>query len=132
MWTISRDSGALAYVQSPGTPTSRDCLSNSATAAPGMARGDCGVAWARSPSPPPTLMGGGELRAARRSNLCRLRHEIVSLSVQREVVGALVRAGAFLTQLHQDVVQERRGAESVEVRSQPLRPERLVHEHELL
>src|SRR5437764_15205375 len=106
MWTISRDSGALAYVQSPGTPISRDCLSSSATAAPGGSAGDGGARWARSPNPPPTLMGGGDLRAASVSSLCRLRHEIVSLSVQREVVAALVRARALLAQLHEDVVQQ--------------------------
>src|SRR5215475_3861628 len=114
MWTMSRDSGALAYVQSPGTPTSRDCLSSSAT------------------NPPPSLVGGGDLRGAGLSNLCRLHHEIVPLSVQREVIAALVRAGALLAELHEDVVEERRGAEPVQIRSEPLRAERLVHEHEML
>src|SRR5215471_12455906 len=90
------------------------------------------VEWARSPNPPPTLMGGGELRAVRVSQGCRLHHEIVPLSVQREVVAALVRAGALLAELHETVIQERRGAEPVQIRREPLRAERLVHEYEML
>src|SRR3990172_8045606 len=55
-----------------------------------------------------------------------------SRSVNREVVRALVAPGGLLPDLEEDVVQERGGPEAEEVRRQPLRPERLVHEHEVL
>src|SRR3954447_22138561 len=53
-------------------------------------------------------------------------------SVHREVVGALVLARALLADLHEHVVQERRGAEAEEVGRQPFGAERLVHEDEVL
>src|SRR5262249_41672305 len=133
MWTMSRDSGALAYVQSPGTSTSRCGFSSSATPAPDMFRGDrCGVVAARSPNPPPTLMGGGQRGAERLARVCSLRHESVSLSVSREVVAALVDAGALLAQLHEDVVEQRGRAEPVQLGGQPVRPQCFVHEDEML
>src|SRR5690349_5963938 len=55
-----------------------------------------------------------------------------SSSVNGEVVRALVCARLLLPQLHQDVVQQRRRAEPVQVRRQPVRPERLVELHEVL
>src|SRR3954464_9549870 len=55
-----------------------------------------------------------------------------SSSVNREVVRALVAAGLFLPNLHQDVVQERGGAEAVEVGRQPVDAERLVREDEVV
>src|SRR3954447_3832299 len=54
------------------------------------------------------------------------------ISVKGEVVGSLVRAGLLLAELHEDVVQERRRAEPVEVGCEPVGAERLVHEHEVL
>src|SRR5581483_8816384 len=53
-------------------------------------------------------------------------------SVDGEVVGALVGAGLLLAELHEDVVEERRRAEPVQLRAQPLLAERLVDEHEVL
>src|SRR5476649_1647132 len=53
-------------------------------------------------------------------------------SVIREVVAGLVDAGLLLAELHQDVVHERRGAKTVEVRRQPVRTERLVNLDEIL
>src|SRR2546430_12500809 len=47
-------------------------------------------------------------------------------------VRALVGAGLFLPELHQDVVQERRCAQTVEVGRQPLDPECLVQLDETL
>src|SRR3990170_678142 len=55
-----------------------------------------------------------------------------SRSVNREVVGALVAPGGLLPDLEENVVQKRGGAEAEEIWRQPLRPERLVHEHEVL
>src|SRR5215217_22593 len=55
-----------------------------------------------------------------------------SSSVNREVVRALVAAGLFLADLHQDVVQERGSAEAVEVRREPVDAKRLVGEHQVL
>src|SRR5579859_1789040 len=57
---------------------------------------------------------------------------LFSTSVNGEVVRALVAAGLLLADLHQHVVQERRGAEPVEVGRQPLRAERLVELDEVL
>src|SRR3954453_14440311 len=56
----------------------------------------------------------------------------LSRSVIREVVLRLVDAGLLLAQLHQDVVDEARGADPVEVWRQPVGPERLVHLHQVL
>src|SRR5580765_6883609 len=117
---MSVDSGAAAYVQSPGTATPAWVVSISATS------------HSSSPNPPPTLMGGGELTGERIKRMSQSCHESVSLSVQGEVVAALVRAGAFLAELHEDVVEERGGAEPVELRRQPRRPKRLVDEDEVL
>src|SRR5213083_313826 len=55
-----------------------------------------------------------------------------SRSVKGEVVRALVHARLLLPQLHEAVVEERRRADSVAVGGQPVGPERLVHEHEML
>src|SRR5205823_7223144 len=55
-----------------------------------------------------------------------------SSSVNGEVIGALVSARLLLPQLHQDVVQKRRGAEPVEIGRQPLRAKRLVQLDEVL
>src|SRR5207302_10007064 len=55
-----------------------------------------------------------------------------SSSVKREVVRALVGARALLAQLHQDVVEERRRAETIEVGRQPVHAERLVQLDEVL
>src|SRR2546423_634904 len=55
-----------------------------------------------------------------------------SSSVKGEVVRALVRARLLLPELHEDVVQERRRPDAVTVRREPVRAERLVHEHEML
>src|SRR3954447_16130382 len=55
-----------------------------------------------------------------------------TMSVKSEVVLALVDAGLLLADLHENVIEERRRAEPVEVGRQPVRPERLVHEHEML
>src|SRR6266571_546574 len=60
------------------------------------------------------------------------RSRLRSSSVKCEVVRALVRAGAFLAQLHQQVVEERRGADAVEIGSQPVHAERLVQLDEVL
>src|SRR5260370_1273800 len=43
-----------------------------------------------------------------------------------EVVAALVGAGALLAQCHKEGFERRGGAEPVQIRCQPLRPERLV------
>src|SRR5881396_3039222 len=55
-----------------------------------------------------------------------------SRSVNGEVVRALVRAGLLLPELHEHVVEERRGAETIEVRRQPFGAECLVQLHEVL
>src|SRR5438094_10152024 len=55
-----------------------------------------------------------------------------SSSVKCEVVRALVAPGLLLSELHEDVVQERRGADPVAVRCEPVWSQRLVHEHEML
>src|SRR4029077_1378317 len=55
-----------------------------------------------------------------------------SSSVKGEVVRALVGPGLLLPELHEDVVQERRRPDTVAIRRQPVRAERLVHEHEVL
>src|SRR6266446_6939313 len=55
-----------------------------------------------------------------------------SSSVNGEVVRALVATGLFLPELHEDVVQERRRADPVAIGREPVRAERLVHEHEML
>src|SRR3954452_25406225 len=81
MRTMSRDSGAGAYVQSVGTGA-RSCLRSS--------------------------------------------------SVNGEVVRALVPAGLLLAELHEHVVQERRCADAVAVRREPVGAECLVHEDQML
>src|SRR4051794_7437368 len=53
-------------------------------------------------------------------------------SVIREVVLRLVDAGLLLAQLHENVVDEARRADSIEVGSQPIGAERLVHLHQIL
>src|SRR2546422_216117 len=55
-----------------------------------------------------------------------------SRSVNGEVVRALVHARLLLPELHEAVVQERRSADAVAVGRQPVGPERLVDEHEML
>src|SRR6476619_2250940 len=55
-----------------------------------------------------------------------------STSVIGEVVLRLVGARALLAELHQDVVDEARRAEAVQVGRQPVGAERLVHLHEVL
>src|SRR5437588_10529450 len=55
-----------------------------------------------------------------------------SSSVKGEVVRALVRARLLLPQLHENVVEQRRRAEPVEVRRQPVRSECLVELDEVL
>src|SRR5204862_7641716 len=55
-----------------------------------------------------------------------------STSVKCEVVGALVRARLLLAELHEHVVQERGRADAVAVGREPVRPERLVHEDQML
>src|SRR3954453_11737712 len=81
MRTMSRDSGAGAYVQSVGTGA-RSCLRSS--------------------------------------------------SVNSEVVRALIPARLLLAELHEHVVQERRRADAVTVRREPVGAERLVHEDQML
>src|SRR5579862_3164121 len=107
--TTSRDSGAGSYVQSGGTGD-RPCVrSMSDTARLG--------AEPRSRLHPPTLLGGAHGRPESVASGCGLRHERQNLrarSVECEVVGALVDARPLLAELHQDVVQERRGAEAIE------------------
>src|SRR5581483_3428818 len=56
----------------------------------------------------------------------------LATSVIGEVVLRLVGARALLAELHQDVVDEARGADAVEVWRQPVGAERLVHLHEVL
>src|SRR5205809_5387826 len=55
-----------------------------------------------------------------------------SSSVKGEVVRALVRARLLLPKLHQEIVQERRRAEPVQVRRKPVGTECLVQLHEVL
>src|SRR4051794_23093536 len=55
-----------------------------------------------------------------------------SSSVTGEVLRVLIAAGLLLADLHQHVVQERRGAEAEAIGRQPIRAERLVHDHEVL
>src|SRR6476659_2511807 len=55
-----------------------------------------------------------------------------STSVIGEVVRSLVAARLLGAQLPQDVVDETRGADPVEVGGQPVRAERLVHLDEIL
>src|SRR6266852_1657096 len=71
-----------------------------------------------SPAPPPS--------DASHSN------KLGSSSVTGEVLRILIAAGLLLADLHQHVVQERRGAEAEAVRRQPVGAERLVHDHEVL
>src|SRR5581483_6784437 len=61
-----------------------------------------------------------------------LRSPRFATSVIREVILGLVGARALLAELHEDVVDEARRADAVEVRRQPVGPERLVHLHEVL
>src|SRR6476661_253568 len=60
------------------------------------------------------------------------RSRFCSMSVKGEVVGALVHPGLLLSQLHEDVVQERGRADAVPVGRQPVGAERLVHEDQML
>src|SRR2546423_12590067 len=60
------------------------------------------------------------------------RSRLRATSVIREVVLALVRAGLLLAELHEDVVDEARRTEAIEVRREPVRAERLVYLHEVL
>src|SRR3954469_12322644 len=60
------------------------------------------------------------------------RSPLLTTSVIGEVVLRLVRARLLLAQLHQDVVDEARRPDAVEVGRQPLRAERLVHLHQVL
>src|SRR5262245_62121420 len=53
-------------------------------------------------------------------------------SVDREIVRPRVAAGALLVDLHQDVVQERRGADPEPIRRHPLGAEGLVQQDEVL
>src|SRR5690349_5609263 len=53
-------------------------------------------------------------------------------SVKGEVIRSLVDACLLLADLHQDVVEQGRRSEPVEVGRQPFGPERLVHEDEML
>src|SRR5207244_11278190 len=55
-----------------------------------------------------------------------------SSSVNSEVVRALVRARLLLAELHEDVVQQRRRAEAVEIGRQPIRPECFMQLDEIL
>src|SRR5512132_3750931 len=56
----------------------------------------------------------------------------LSISVKREVVRALVAPGLLLPDLEEQVVQKRGGAEAEEIGRQPLGPQRLVHDHQVL
>src|SRR5262249_7687521 len=56
----------------------------------------------------------------------------VFASVEREVVRALVDARLLLAELHEDVVEQRRRTDAVQIRIEPVRPERLVHEDQVL
>src|SRR3990172_13157082 len=53
-------------------------------------------------------------------------------SVDREVVRALVAAGALLLDLHEDVVQEAGRPEPEPIRRHPARTQRLVQDDEVL
>src|SRR4051812_21559240 len=50
----------------------------------------------------------------------------------REVLGTLVAPGLAVLVLHQEVVEQRRGADPEAIGRQPLVTERLVDEHELV
>src|SRR5919198_6347657 len=60
------------------------------------------------------------------------RSGVRSRSVKCEVVGALVRARPLLPKLHQDVIQQRGGADAIEVGREPVDPECLVQLDEVL
>src|SRR5947209_20227983 len=105
---MSVDSGAGAYVQPAGVATPACWMASSATRAP-------------QTHPPPSL-GGGQSTAGLFARACQLRAN----SVESEVIAALVGAGPLEAELHEDVVEERRGAEPVEVGSEPVGAERLV------
>src|SRR5919109_3688183 len=60
------------------------------------------------------------------------RSRFRSSSVNGEVVRALVPARLLLSDLHQDVVQQRRGPEPVQVGRQPFGPEGLVQLDQVL
>src|SRR3954469_17288689 len=53
-------------------------------------------------------------------------------SLLREVLGALVAAGVPVLVLHEQVVEQRRGADAEAVGRQPRIPQRLLDEHELV
>src|SRR5581483_5337894 len=73
--------------------------------------------------PPPFWVGQTVGRKTlRRCRDCGPRGKVfMHMSVDGEVVGALVRAGLLLAQLHEDVVQERRRTEAIELGRQPFR-----------
>src|SRR5260221_435302 len=52
-------------------------------------------------------------------------------SIDREVVPTLIGAGLLLAQLHQDVVQERRGSKPEQLRRHPRLAHRLVQQDEV-
>src|SRR6266852_3236282 len=61
------------------------------------------------------------------------RRAISRLSlVNGEVVRVLVTAGALLTYLHEHVVQQRRRAKAIAIRSEPREAEGLIHLNEVL
>src|SRR5207342_1119492 len=57
---------------------------------------------------------------------------LMTLLVHREVVAALVPAGAFLVDLHQHVVQQRGRADAEPVGRHPVRAERLEQDRQVL
>src|SRR5688572_13341578 len=56
----------------------------------------------------------------------------LAASVQREVVGVLVATGPLELDLHEHVVEQRRGAEAEPVRRHPAGTERLVQDDQVL
>src|SRR5918999_2022681 len=56
----------------------------------------------------------------------------VMRSLLREVLRALVAAGGPVLVLHEQVVEQRRGADPEAVRREPLVAQRLLHQHELV
>src|SRR5690242_4382773 len=60
------------------------------------------------------------------------RSPLRAMSVIREVVLRLVGAGLLLAELHEDVVDEARRAEAIEIGREPVGAEGLVHLHEVL
>src|SRR5918998_2586752 len=56
----------------------------------------------------------------------------VRRSLLREVLGALVATGGPVLVLHEQVVEQRRGADPESIRRQPLVAQRLLDQHELV